>query len=524
MRLIVVFVLLCLFCLGASALAEVSVVRTFPSNGSIDVDSKVNYIRVRFSEPVRPDGYSFVNSDQGAFLQFGGNPSFEDGNKLCIVPVKLAPGTTYAVSINSDKYQSFRSAADGTPVTPYLLKFTTLGSSSKNDLGMSSEKWQEDLIYLATELPKRHKNLFFKMTKNEWVSNVQQLRKQIPAMSDTEVMVGLTKLFALIGDQHTDISVIGNDRLKVMPLFLYWFKDGIFVVGASQEYKNLLGCQVVKIEDVDVDKACDVVSTLFCYDNDSGRKGKMPRFLAAPDFLKSLKLIPSTDTVSLTLKDHDGKNITARIRSVANGTDTKMSRIVNEAADPMPLAGKNPGRAYWAEYLEKEKLIYFKYNQCVDSSDYPFQKMQSDLEKMLAEHSDARLVVDIRSNSGGNSSILDPFIDSLKNNKDFNCKGRLFVITGRRTFSSAVLNATRLRTETNAIFVGETACGLPNHYGEVKMFTLPNSGLGVSYSTKYFEYSKEAISLVPDIITETTFAECLRGEDPALNAIINYHG
>lgn len=51
-----------------------------------------------------------------------------------------------------------------------------------------------------------------------------------------------------------------------------------------------------------------------------------------------------------------------------------------------------------------------------------------------------KLVVDIRNNGGGSSSLLDPFIDEI-GKRDINAPDRLFVIVGRGTFSSAILNA-----------------------------------------------------------------------------------
>ncbi len=41
--------------------------------------------------------------------------------------------------------------------------------------------------------------------------------------------------------------------------------------------------------------------------------------------------------------------------------------------------------------------------------------------------------------------------------------------------------------QTNPILVGEPTGGKPNSYGEISSFLLPNSGLVVNYSTKYFE-------------------------------------
>jgi len=104
------------------------VVSTFPKHGAKGVKPGKSEIRIRFSAPVRPDGYSFVISDQGRFPTLVGKPRFEEGNTVCVQQVTLQPGVTYALSINSERFNSFRSLADPTvAVRPYLLKFTTAG-------------------------------------------------------------------------------------------------------------------------------------------------------------------------------------------------------------------------------------------------------------------------------------------------------------------------------------------------------------------------------------------------------------
>jgi hypothetical protein len=70
--------------------------------------------------------------------------------------------------------------------------------------------------------------------------------------------------------------------------------------------------------------------------------------------------------------------------------------------------------------------------------------------------------------------------------------------------------------------VGEATGGEPNHYGEVKQFKLPNSGITVRYSTKYFHWLDEDVNtLEPDQVIAETFAAYRQGNDPVLEWIFN---
>lgn len=93
----------------------------------------------------------------------------------------------------------------------------------------------------------------------------------------------------------------------------------------------------------------------------------------------------------------------------------------------------------------------------------------------------------MRFNSGGSSLQGTELIKKLSELKNINQKKKLFVIIGKNTFSSAIINILDFKKYTNAIIVGEITSGKPNHFGEVKNFLLPNSRLQVNYSTKYFK-------------------------------------
>jgi translation elongation factor P/translation initiation factor 5A len=92
----------------------------------------------------------------------------------------------------------------------------------------------------------------------------------------------------------------------------------------------------------------------------------------------------------------------------------------------------------------------------------------------------------LRNNSGGDSSILNPFLDKLKKNY-LNKKDSSYVFIGRNTFSSALMNAVNLKINYRSILIGESTSANVNHYGETDGFRLPNSKIIVGYSTKYWE-------------------------------------
>ena len=80
-----------------------------------------------------------------------------------------------------------------------------------------------------------------------------------------------------------------------------------------------------------------------------------------------------------------------------------------------------------------------------------------------------------------------------------NQRGLLYVLIGRKTFSAAMTNAVDFKNTTDAILVGEPAGAAPNNWQEVRRFHLPNSGLRVRVSTRYYEFLPGKSEVLPDL-------------------------
>ena len=100
------------------------VVKTVPQAGSADVDPKLTEIKVTFSKDMTDESWSWTTLSKDSFPTMSGKPHYLKDKRTCVLPVKLEPGKTYAIWINSAKFTNFKDA-DGQPAVPYLLVFKT---------------------------------------------------------------------------------------------------------------------------------------------------------------------------------------------------------------------------------------------------------------------------------------------------------------------------------------------------------------------------------------------------------------
>jgi hypothetical protein len=388
---------------------------------------------------------------------------------------------------------------------------------SSDESALTAALWRQDLDALAEQLPAKHKNLFAKITREEFERRAAALRSEIPRLGPDSILVGLMRLAASAGDAHTGVGYLPR---RAVPIMTYWFADGIFIFSTTAEYRSLLDAKLVAVGGRPIEEVIERIAEIIPHENRAQVRLKAVNDLSSPVLLHGLGIIPSADSVSLTVERADGTEVTRTLEPIDMGSRPAWIGASREPG-ALPLYQKDRNVPYWFDELPDARAVYVKYNSCRDMPDRPFAGFVRDVFAAVDANPGWRLVIDIRNNGGGNSAVFEPFLEALEARASFKTKGRLYVIIGRQTFSSAILNALALGKRTAAVFAGEPTGGKPNHFGEVQTIKLPNSGLAVTYSVKYFkEVDGDPDSLYPDISVESTFADFEAGRDPVLEAVL----
>src|SRR5262249_60786823 len=79
------------------------VVKTVHEAGAGDVDPKLTEIKVTFSKDMKDDSWSWAMISKESFPKMDGKPKYLADKRTCVLPVKLEPGKTYAIWLNSEK-------------------------------------------------------------------------------------------------------------------------------------------------------------------------------------------------------------------------------------------------------------------------------------------------------------------------------------------------------------------------------------------------------------------------------------
>jgi hypothetical protein len=387
--------------------------------------------------------------------------------------------------------------------------------------------WQEDLRFMATELPKRHANLFHTIAREQFEQAVAALEESIPALARHQTIVELARIVALIGDGHTSIDLLDDPTLDFQryPLRLYQYSDGLFIQAADASCAEAVGSRVIAIGDVPIDQAYTAVRRLVSRENEMRVIHKVPDLLVIPEVLHAMNLVTRLEQVDWQTEQRDGERRTIRIRPVRRGGALTWIDTSDGAPGSTALWRKDRHNKFWFEHLTDARAVYVQFNSVRDKPDETIAAFFGRVFDCVdANHVD-RFMLDIRLNGGGNGTLNQPIIHGLIKRDWLNQRGRLYTIIGRATFSAAMMLAVDLERHTRTLFVGEPTGTSPNMYGETGTITLPNSRLTIYVSELHWVYSDPRDRrpwIAPNICAELASTDDCAKRDPAIEAILGY--
>ena len=401
----------------------------------------------------------------------------------------------------------------------------------------SVRQWREDLAYLARELPRRHKNLFHTISRQQFDSALGALERKLPGLARHQVIVALARLVALVGDGHTNIAPTRDPKIgfHTYPVRLYFFKDGLFIRSAAKPVTDLAGAKVIRIGRLTADEAYLAVRELIGRDNEMNARYFAPFLLAMPEVLHAVGAIDEPDAVPLLLEQGGTRVVTVLHPSGLAPmlpSDTDVSWMQEDGwvdmrgpdgpRAPIWLRG-DPRVPLRLDYLPESRTAYVQYNKVGDAPDETVTDFAGRLRAFVDSAPVDRVVLDLRLNRGGDGTLNQPLVLSLIRSPRLEGPGHLFVVIGRSTFSAAQFLVHDLEEYTDAVFVGEPTAGKPNSYGDSRRITLPNSGITVRASIYYWQRTHPLDNRPwkgPDVAAELTSRDYRANVDPAMREIL----
>jgi hypothetical protein len=366
-----------------------------------------------------------------------------------------------------------------------------------------AEKNRQDLEYLA-RLPEIDRS-FSKERRRTFERGIDRLIKESASFDRAKLALEAARLTALADNGHTNVlTQLGDASFRSVPIRLGLFTDGLFVVKTQGDNKDLIGAQLLAVNDRPIDS---VIATFrpFVGGPQTLLRQFMPRLLVSPELL-----------MAAGLNDRSGIN-QYRFR-LATGVVIDRLLAANDAPprtednpywpvrdiSPVPTANDGPGWSYvldvaplylsrldenyWHSFMDDGRVLFVQINRMRDQGRQRLADHLATVIDTIRRRGTKFVVVDLRFNRGGDYTQAADFSRELADAVP--ADGRIFILTSGNTFSAAISTVARIKyfAGARATLVGEPMGDRGQFWGEGDQILLPNSKIPVHYATAYHDW------------------------------------
>jgi hypothetical protein len=387
---------------------------------------------------------------------------------------------------------------------------------------IDTEKWSEDIDFYKTNLEQNHIDLYNTISKKEFEKEIQEIKSTLNQKSDTEIIIDLMRLTRKIGDGHTAFSLRGVET-HLFPIEIYKIDGQWRVIKTTVNHKNLLGQIVTKIDGKSIHKIAKEVSEIAQYvENEQSEVMRTGEYLMIAELLFGLQLTNNEFKAAFSFLDDNKRESKVWLNAINSNkyyqnTDFQTFNII------IPEIQKPANSIHdylWFSSIKDTEGIYIKFES------YPsFKEMESfgdSLLNYINENKIKQAVIDLRNNGGGDF-FVGTFLAYYLNLADsIDWKSGVYVLTDKVTFSAGTSNASQFRQILNAKIIGEPTGSNPTGYQDMGQFTLPNSGMIVTYSKRLFRFQDNITQGVqPDVLIAYDWESYSKGIDNMMVWVIN---
>jgi hypothetical protein len=247
-----------------------------------------------------------------------------------------------------------------------------------------------------------------------------------------------------------------------------------------------------------------------------------PRFLLIPEVLHGLGLVrDAAGPVRLEVVTRDGRPRTVDLAPVAMDRYDTWAGPYGLGLVPRPGLRflTRPDAALWHEPLAQQQALYVGFGRVAPLDAAELRAVGA----AARDRNVRRVVVDVRTNTGGEVDADRPLLDLLSAPAVLG-HARVYLLTARTTFSAAALFAAKLRAAGPVVVVGEPAASAARSYGNAREVRLPRTGLVLSVASTREDATGggERASGGVDVPASLSSSDWLAGRDSVLETALGH--
>lgn len=319
-----------------------------------------------------------------------------------------------------------------------------------------------DIYKLIEILEEKHIDCYFNVSKEEILKYIKEVLEKYKLEDDYDFYymanMIIKKLFGEL-DSHTKL-IFKNSKCN-MPIRLKYIDDKLYIVKTDDEHKEINYSQILKINDIDINILIDELEQIISYSTKGFLDSQIEYTFYNGSKIKSLPSIDNkVEKFKYTiLKNNEEKDI------YLQSSDIQFYEDIN----------------YTFEIIDEIMVIH--YTSCFENYENQMINFVKKIKQVSIKNNIQKYIVDIRGNVGGNSEIINPLIEYLKDKEIVTLIDK-YVFSGGRFALSNLIN---IGSKTVGTGIGTSI----NCFGNISRNEIVNFILPISY--KYFYVKDDRI-------------------------------
>jgi hypothetical protein len=411
--------------------------------------------------------------------------------------------------------------------------------------------WRHDIDEIVKDIRLLHPDPFAKTGRLSFLREAEALKAALPSLTEEERVVRAMRLVASLQDGHTKLEPDTPAFARWYPVRLYEFTDGLCVTSAHKSVSELAGARVLEIAGRPAGEVVAEARKLLGADNAFDSKERLYAVHSAA-LMKGLGYATPDGGLKIKFQLSDGKVVERSLgprrtddprykaddatfewqfRTEVYGLPFGTDQDWVSAYKGIPASAFNAEdtsrpphltcrRELVARPMPQQDAYYVQLNQVNDTTFVTFfQTVMREVDQIKPR----RLILDWRYNYGGDGSKVSFMIQEFIKRADNKPWKELYLLTGRKTFSAAIMALDVFLKYMQFTIVGEPTGSALNHFGDPTVRIYPLTGLQLTVSTLRHQLSQSSdlSEFIPvDVPAPFSFADYAAGRDPAVDAIL----
>ena len=454
---------------------------------------------------------------------------------LCVLLTTSGCGSGSGAAADSETPVPAAATEEPAPASPVPE------ASPEPELSKRQRDWNTDLNYLKTHYKLYHIDPFYYCSEEEFDFKIDQLAAKVEKLSDNDIAFEIAAIIAGMGDIHTSVTLPDSVFETLFPIRPAYFGDKLYLAAYLKGYEQFepyLMQEIVAVNGVDITYLQKKYESFLNPNNIWHAREWFWRYYSSCPAFYDWAGCDYIEGYTFQILNENGEVESVEVPVLLwDELDENTSWVLHEGLYALHYLEEGN----WTEYFEEENgdYIYMSFTEMLSLNKARYQELFEATAGLIEAHPDCdKLVIDLRSHPGGQSTVFDYILEYADLLKAPSIR-QTYVLIGGYTMSGAIGCIDIFKDELNAITVGEPTGQFTSFFafrgwGQGVQVVLPISQIVIMVSNRWAEganpenefydengrlYEWEN-TILPDVFVSQDIEDIRQGKDSVIRWIL----